>query len=332
MKDRAMATEPGPFVAAIVQASPVAGDLVPDPDASLEKLGDLVSDAAREHQARVVNVGETWLPGYPAWIDHCPGAMLWDNPEVKEVFAAYRRASVAVGDERFRRLSEVARTNEVVLIAGVSERVNEGAGQGSLYNTLFTFDADGRMVNHHRKLVPTFTERVIWGYGDGAGLRSSETVVGRVSSLVCWEHWMPLARQVLHVSGEILHAAVWPTVHERHQIASRQYAFEGRCFVLASGQIQRADQHLPRTLDRQADREPDELVLRGGSAIIAPDASYLAGPVFDEEAIIAAEIDPLMVDRESMTLDVTGHYSRPDVFAFGVKPDAASRETTWSPE
>ena len=126
---------------------------------------------------------------------------------------------------------------------------------------------------------------------------------------------MPLARQALHESGEHVHVAVWPTVREAHQLASRHYAFEGRCFVLAAGLVMRA-RDLPAELDVPPDiaASPDGLLLRGGSAIIGPDGAYVVEPVYDREAILAAELDPSAIDREVFTLDVTGHYSRPDVF------------------
>jgi predicted amidohydrolase len=131
---------------------------------------------------------------------------------------------------------------------------------------------------------------------------------------------MPLARQAMHVSGEHVHVAVYPTAHEMHQIASRQYAFEGRCFVLAIGLLMRV-RDLPDDLTRPAGwaDKPEEFILRGGSSIIAPDGSYVVEPVFDAERIITAELDLTHIDREKMTLDVTGHYSRPDVFEFKLR-------------
>ena len=178
---------------------------------------------------------------------------------------------------------------------------------------MLTFGPDGSLLNHHRKLVPTYTERMVWGPGDADGLGAVETPVGRVGALICWEHWMPLARQAMHESGEDIHVAVWPTAHEMHQVASRQYAFEGRCFVLASGSLMRASA-LPPELEPHAGRvtSPGQWVLRGGSAIIGPDGSYLAGPVFDEPCILSAELDLARVREESMSLDVAGHYHRPD--------------------
>lgn len=311
-----MASAP-PVLAAVLQARPQ-----PTIEKSLDQLADLVRDAARQG-AGLVAVGETFLPGYPAWIDWSPGAMLWDSPEAKAAFAEYRRNSITVPGPHHERLGAIARDHSVVLVAGVSERVETGPGNRTLYNTLLTYDADGRLANHHRKLVPTFTERTIWGPGDAAGLRAVDTAVGRVSALVCWEHWMPLARQALHESGEFVHVAVWPWVHEKHQLASRQYAFEGRCYVLAVGQVMGRDD-LPADLSRPDDAP--EFVLRGGSAIIGPDAGYLTEPLLDKEDIILAELDPARLDEESMTLDVTGHYARPDVFRYGFDPGSRVAE------
>jgi predicted amidohydrolase len=156
-------------------------------------------------------------------------------------------------------------------------------------------------------------------------LKAIDTPAGRLGALVCWEHWMPLARQALHLAGEDIHVALWPGVKEIHQVASRHYAFEGRCFVIAVGGIMRAGD-LPPELPRAPGGQgaPEALVLRGGSALIGPDGAYLAGPVYDEEAIVTADLDLRQIARESLTLDVAGHYSRPDVFDFSVRGQPAS--------
>ena len=301
--------------AAIVQARPVYYDL----PASLELALDWMQRAA-ELGAQLVVLGETWLPGYPAWLDYVERIAQWDRPETKEVYARLAENSIAIPSAESKRLGSHARDLGIVLVIGVNERVDHGLGYGTLYNSILTFDANGQLVNHHRKLVPTYTERLIWGQGDGAGLRAIPTAFGRLSSLVCWEHWMPLARQALHESGEQIHAALWPTVKEMHQVASRQYAFEGRCFVLAAGSILRAEDTPPELeLPAALADAPDSLVMNGGSAIIAPDGSYLAGPLWDEEGILSAELDLRSITREQMTLDVSGHYSRPDVFRFRVR-------------
>ena len=170
--------------------------------------------------------------------------------------------------------------------------------------------------------MPTYTERLVWGQGDGRGLEAVDTPLGRVGGLVCWEHWMPLARQALHNSGEHIHVAVWPTVHEMHQIASRHYAFEGRCFVLAAGLVMQV-KGLPNELRTAPEiaATPDDFLLRGGSCIIGPDGKYILEPVFDREVTLIADLDLHAIDREKMTLDVSGHYSRPDLFEFGLRRD-----------
>ena len=298
----------------IVQASPVFMNL----EASLIKAVSYIEEASRMG-VQLVTFGETWLPGYPAWLDYCPDAALWNHQPTKEVFARLRQNSIVVSGKETEILSQAARDNNIILIIGINERVTQGAGNGTLYNSLLTFNSDGDLLNHHRKLIPTFTERLVWGQGDGDGLKAVDTRLGRVGSLVCWEHWMPLTRQALHVSGEQIHISVYPTVHEMHQIASRHYAFEGRCFVLAAGLIMSA-KDLPAELERCAEaNDSDSLVLHGGSCIIAPDGKFLIEPVFDEETIIVAELDLSLIDRELMTLDVSGHYYRPDVFEFKLR-------------
>lgn len=168
--------------------------------------------------------------------------------------------------------------------------------------------------------MPTYTERLLWGPGDADGLRSVDTPVARIGGLICWEHWMPLARQAMHDSGEDVHAALWPSLKEEHQIASRHYAFEGRSYVLAAGSLMRAralPQELPVDPDRV--RDADDFVLNGGSAIIGPDGSYIVEPVYEKEMILTAELDLGNIAKEHMTLDVSGHYSRADCFDFRVR-------------
>ena len=296
---------------AIVQAEVVAGL-----EAMLERTNDGVREAGAAG-AQLVVFPETWIPGYPAWLDICRDAALWDHTPAKAVFARMARDSVAVPGAAMEALSRMARESEVTLVIGVTERVDSGAGRGTLYNSLLTIGPDGALLNHHRKLVPTYTERMVWGVGDAEGLRAVDTPAGRIGGLVCWEHWMPLARQALHESGEDVHVAVWPTAHEMHQVASRQYAFEGRCYVLAAGSLLKAG-GLPQELEMHPGRvtSSDQWVLRGGSAIIGPDGRYLVEPVYDEARVLVAELDLGRIREESMTLDVTGHYHRPELFDF----------------
>jgi nitrilase len=300
---------------AVVQAAPVHLDL----EASLDKALRLISEAA-SRGAALVAFPETWLPGYPAWLDCCRDVALWDHPPMKRVFARLRENSVAVPGPVTAKLAAAAREGSVVLNVGVHERVEEGPGRGTLYNTMLTFGPDGALLNRHRKIMPTFSERLIWGAGDGSSLKAIPTDRGRIGGLICWEHWMPLARQALHSSGEDLHVAAWPQVKEMNLVASRHYAFEGRCFVIAGGSIMHA-RELPAELEpiEPLTGRPEALVLNGGSAIIAPDGSLLAGPIWEEEAILTAELDLGRIAQESLTLDVTGHYHRPDIFDFKLR-------------
>jgi len=292
---------------AIAQAAPVYYNKA----ASLAKALDLIKDAASQG-ASLVAFGETWFSGYPAWLDVCPNVALWDHEPTKEVFAQLRENSISLEGPEVSQLTDAARDFQVGIIIGVNERVERGPAQKTIYNSLLTFSPDGRLANHHPKLVPTFTERLVWGPGDGSGLTSVEIGQVRVGGLICWEHWMPLARMAMHQAGEHLHVAVWPTVNDIAQLASRHYAFEGRCFVLAVG-LMMPGQDIPSALQHQG-TEP--WVERGGSSIIAPNASYIVEPVYDREQLIVADLDLSMIDRECMSLDVSGHYARPDVFSF----------------
>lgn len=297
----------------------VQDEVAPDLAAGLRRTADLTAQAAAAG-ARLVVFPETWLPGYPVWLDVGRDVALWDHAPVKRVFRRMADESVVVEGESGRALADIARRNGVTLVTGVTERIAAGVGRGTLYNSLLIYGDSGELLNHHRKLIPTYTERMVWGPGDASGLRAVETPVGRVGGLICWEHWMPLARQALHDSGEDIHIAAWPTVHEMLQVASRHYAFEGRCFVLAAGSLMRA-KDLPAELEVHPDRvtSPEQFVMRGGSAIIGPDGHYVAGPVYDEPAILTVELSLDRVREELMSLDVAGHYGRRDCFDFAVQ-------------
>ncbi|HEU4994821.1 MAG TPA: carbon-nitrogen hydrolase family protein [Gemmatimonadaceae bacterium] len=297
-----------------VRVAIAQAEIAPDLETGLEQTQKLARRAA-EGGARLVVFPETWLPGYPAWLDSCRDAGIWNHPPVKAEYARMAANSVDVAGDDGRALAGIAREASVTLVVGVVERVVRGPGSGTLYNTLLTYTPDGALANHHRKLMPTYTERLVWGTGDADGLTTVPSPVGRVGGLVCWEHWMPLARQALHDAGEDIHVAAWPTVHEMHQVASRHYAFEGRCFVLAAGSLMRT-RSLPAGMEVHEKYRATEWVLRGGSMIVAPDGQVLAGPVFDREEIVCAELDLGRIREESMTLDVSGHYSRADCFDF----------------
>jgi predicted amidohydrolase len=287
--------------------------------AGMKKTVALAREAAKGG-AKVIVFPETWLPGYPAWLDVSRDANLWNSAAVKEVFERHAAESVDVEGSDGIALSQLAAEIGAIIVIGVVERVSRGPARGTLFNSLLIYSSDGRLLNHHRKLMPTHTERLLWGQGDSAGLSAVDTPVARIGGLICWEHWMPLARQALHNSGEDIHTALWPSLSETHHLASRHYAFEGRCFVLACGSLMRGSA-LPKELEPHPDRvpNPDAWVLNGGSAIIGPDGSYIVEPVYEKEMILTATLDLGALAREHMTLDVAGHYSRPDCFEFHVR-------------
>ncbi|MGI9542914.1 MAG: carbon-nitrogen hydrolase family protein [Cyclobacteriaceae bacterium] len=298
----------------IVQSGPVYLDLTK----SLEKAEQLAKEAA-DKGVELLVFGESWLSGYPAWLDHVPKAALWDYEPTKKVFANTWQNSIAIPGPDLDRLSNLAQQHQLTLGIGINEKVEKGKGNGTIYNSLIMISHEGALINHHRKLMPTFTEKMVYGLGDGQGLKAVDTNSGRIGGLICWEHWMPLTRQALHNSGEQIHIALWPQVHEMLQIASRHYAFEGRCFVISVGQVMRVSE-LPDAFDLPIDLadHPDRLLLNGGSSIIGPNGQYIMDPQYGKDELLVQTIDLDQTLRERMTLDVSGHYARPDVFDFSV--------------
>jgi predicted amidohydrolase len=299
---------------AVVQAAPIPLDF----QAGIDKAVRLAREAI-DNGARVVAFGETFLGGYPLWLDEAPGAALWDHPGTRALHAIMLEQAVVANDERLLPLQELADASGAIVSIGAHERVRR-----SLVNNQLTF-RPGLPVLDHRKLLPTHGERLIWARGDGSTLGVHQAEWGRLGTLICWEHWMPLARAAMHNLGEDVHIAAWPTVRESHQIASRHYAMEGRCFVLAAGLVQVKDDLLER-LERVGGsveaRElleaiPGGVLNRGGSLIAAPDTRVIAQAGEGEETLLA-ELDLVEVVEGLTNLDTDGHYARPDVFELTV--------------
>jgi predicted amidohydrolase len=299
---------------AICQAAPIPLDF----SAGIDKAVRLAREAI-DSGAKLVAFGETFLGGYPLWLDEAPGAALWDHPGTRALHAIMLEQAVVANDERLLPLQELADASGAVISIGAHERVRR-----SLVNNQMTF-RPGLPVMDHRKLVPTHGERLIWARGDGSTLGVHQAEWGRVGSLICWEHWMPLARAAMHNLGEDVHVAAWPTVRESYAIASRHYAMEGRCFVLAAGLVQRRDdlfEGLERVGGSPEARElleaiPGEVLNRGGSLIAAPDTRVIAQGGEGEETLFA-ELDLTEIATGLTSLDTDGHYARPDVFELTV--------------
>jgi nitrilase len=314
-------TSPAPYLAAVAQVAPRFLDL----DASVARAVEAIGEAA-SNDARLVVFGETWLPGYPVWADR---GIAWEDPVAKATFARLHENAVEIPGPATDVLAAAAREHRVHVAIGVNER-DARFSRGSLYNTLLYLSDEGEIIGAHRKLVPTHSERVVWGQGDGSTLHVVETSLGRVGGLICWEHWMPLARFAMHAKGEQVHVAVWPDTPEIHHLASRSYAFEGRCYVLCAALYLPASAIPGDVPSHDAIVEladSDGLLLAGGSGVIGPDGSWVAGPV-EGETIVYAELDISAIAAEQQSLDVAGHYNRPDVFRLLV--DTTARDpVTW---
>jgi nitrilase len=273
--------------------------------------------------------GETFLPGYPFWVSRTDGAR-FDDDRQKAAYAYYLDAAVELGGPELAEITEAVGDLGVVTNLAIAER-GAGPARGTVYATLVAIDPRGGVVSAHRKLVPTWEERLVWGAGDGAGLRVHATSAGlRVGGLSCWENWMPQARHALYAQGADLHVAAWPGSTRLSRDLTRFAAFEGRMFALSAGALLGPDdvaRDFPLRDEAAADREP--VVYDGGSCVAAPDGTWLVEPVSGEERLVVADLDAAAVRRARHNFDPTGHYARPDVFEVTVhrrRLDAATFE------
>jgi nitrilase len=289
---------------ACVQAEPV----VLNRAATLDKLAALTAEAAGAG-AQLVVFPETFVPAYPSsvWAKALAG---WSDGNAKAAFALLSRESLEVPGPDADRLGEVAREHGVWLVTGVNER--DPARPGTLYNALLYHAPDGRLALHHRKLVPTNHERLIWGPGDGGGLRAIDAGLARIGGLICWENYMPLARFALYESGIEIYVASTADDGDAWQATLVHIARESRAFVIAPSHFQRAAAY-PDDFPLRDLLDGHDVIGRGGSAILAPDGSYLAGPLYDEEGVLYAELEAARLWEERQRFDPAGHYHRPDV-------------------
>jgi nitrilase len=300
------------FKVAVVQEPPVLLDRAATMDRAIARLRSLAADGVR-----LVVFPEAYLPGYPDWT--------WrlrpegpDRAIANELHARLVEEAVDLEADGLAALRAVAAETQTTVVIGVVER--EGSyGRSTLFCTMVTIGPDGAILNRHRKLVPTNPERMVWGQGDGVGLDVVETPVGRVGGLICWENYMPLARFALYAQGPDIWAA--PNWDDGDSwIASMQHiAAEGRCWVLSAGYAQRVAD-VPAGFPHRATVYPDELAWLnpGDSVIVAPGGRIVAGPLHCETGVLVADVDRSAAAAARRTLDVAGHYGRPDVFRLEV--------------
>jgi nitrilase len=287
---------------AVVQA----GSVPFDTEACVDKAVRLTADAAATG-AKVVLFPEAFIAGYPKGLSYglVVGAR---DPVGREEFRLYLDAAIEVPGIHTLRLGEAAAAAGVYLVIGVIERE-----LGTCYCTVLFFGPDGSLLGKHRKLMPTALERMIWGFGDGSTLTVVDSPYGRIGSVICWENYMPMLRMAMYAKNVALYCA--PTADDRDTWLSsmRHVALEGRCFVLSACQFLRR-KDFPDTVRVSLGESPDAVLMRGGSAIIGPLGNVLAGPDFEGETILTAELDLGDIGRGKFDFDVAGHYSRPDVF------------------
>ena len=297
--------------AAVVQQPPVFLDL----GASLERAAALVAEAAAGGASLVV-FPEAWFPGYPTWVWRLrPGE---DMAISAEMHALLARNAINAGAGGLAPLQEIARTHGVVLVAGFNE-IDARTSGSTLFNSVAIIDADGRVANHHRKLMPTNPERMVWGFGDGSTLRVVDTAVGRIGTLLCWENYMPLARYALYAQRvEIYIAPTWDT-GESWLATMRHIARESGAWVIGcSTPMQAAD--VPADLPHRDKLfpDPDEWINDGDAIVHRPFGRSVAGPMHREKGLLFADIETADVAAARRSFDAAGHYARPDIFTLTV--------------
>lgn len=293
------------FKAAVVQAASVALDL----ERTLSKAEDLIADAARRG-AKLAVFPEAFVSAYPRGLSF--GAVIGSRTEEgRDDYRRYWESSIEVPGPATERLSKAARKAGIHLVIGVIER-----GGATLYCSVLFFAPDGTLLGKHRKIMPTGSERLIWGFGDGSTMPVFDTTVGRLGAVVCWENYLPLMRAAMYAKGIEVYCAPTADARDSWQATVRHIAVEGRCFVLSCNQFNRR-RDFPADY-RALGSDSEEIVTRGGSCIVDPFGNYLAGPNFESEAILVADIDLGQIARGKYDLDVAGHYARPDIFELRV--------------
>ncbi len=296
---------------AVVQEPPVYLDL----PRSMARAVDLVARAARDG-CRLIVFPEAWLPGYPTFVWRlAPGSGMG---KTDELYARLLANAVDLSKHGLAPLQQAAKEHEVVVVVGHQE-VDGSASGSTLFNSCAVIDADGRLLNNHRKLMPTNPERMVWGFGDGAGLNVVDTAVGRIGTLICWENYMPLARYALYAQNvEIYVAPTWDS-GETWLATMQHIAREGGCWVIGCATALEASD-VPHDVPYRDELFPnaDEWVNPGDAVVYQPFGGRVAGPMHQQKGLLIADIDVSAVQASRRKFDATGHYARPDVFTLSV--------------
>ncbi len=297
------------FRAAVIQAGAVPFDI----EGSLTKAEGLIAQAGAQG-CKLAVFPEAYISAYPK--EQTYEVAVGVRTEAgREEFRRYADSAIEVPSAETERLGKAAADAGLFLVMGIIER-----DAGTLYCTALFFDPDGKLMGKHRKLMPTGAERLVWGFGDGSTMPTYETEIGNLGAVICWENYMPMMRMAMYGQGINLYCA--PTADDRDswQATMKHIALEGRTFVFSSCQVLR-EKDFPDDYAFQRS-DPDRVMMRGGSVIMDPMGNVLAGPLFDDEGILVADIDLDAVTRSKLDFDAAGHYARPDVFDLRVNTSA----------
>ena len=287
-----------------------------------EKIINYVSSAATQ-EAKLVVFGEALLPGYPFWLDKLNGAA-FNSKKQKEIHAHYLDQAICIEDGDLEEICQVASDRRISIYLGTMERPIDRGGH-SLYCSMIYIDQKGTIQSVHRKLMPTYEERLSWSPGDGNGLVTHKLPPFTVGGLNCWENWMPLARAAMYAQGEDLHVSIWPGNKRNTEKLLPVIAQESRSYVIGvSGLFRPVDIPDDFPLADEMRTETTEVIANGGSCIAAPDGSWVVEPITNTEELIIAEIDHKKVREERQNFDPSGHYSRPDVLSLNLNRERQS--------
>jgi nitrilase len=302
---------------AVIQQPPVLLDRA----ATLERAADQVRRAAADG-AELIVFPETYVPGYPSWIWRLAAGT--DGALFTELHTKLLAQAVDLSHGGLDPLRDAARDAQVTVVCGLNER-DADFSRGTLYNTVVVIGANGSLLNRHRKLMPTNPERMVHGFGDASGLRVVDTPVGRIGTLICWENYLPMARQALYAQGVEIYVAPTYDRGDGWLASMRHIALEGRCWVLGAGTALRATD-VPHGFPGRERLWPDaaEWINDGDSVIVDPAGKVVAGPLRRECGVLVADVDAARAGAARRTLDVAGHYARPDVFELRVHRQPAA--------